>query len=123
MRGCARFVGAAIALAVAIASGSLGLSFIVLGKDLWVPGMIASGIAIVALVATGSLLRAGHRERIDIEGAEMQAAYDTHRWGRPAPTLRQFGYATVLGARIRNGMTKRQMSDSIDEAIAKRDGR
>lgn len=42
--------------------------------------------------------------------------FDDVKWGSPPPTRNQFAYGTLLGAQMRNGMTREQMSEAIEEA-------
>ena len=43
--------------------------------------------------------------------------YSDFRFGDPAPTRKQFGYARSLGVRIVDGMTKEEVSIAIDTAL------
>lgn len=45
--------------------------------------------------------------------------YEDYRWGNPAPTVRQFGYACSLGVPFRNGLTKGDLSRLLSEAEQK----
>lgn len=78
-----------------------------------------------ALLATGYKLsyarstNRNHRaKRLQSKGAVSIGAtlFDDIKWGTPPPTRNQFAYGTLLGVRMRDGMTKERMSEAIEEA-------
>lgn len=85
----------------------------------------AVGGAGVLGVAVGMKLAASNSGRRDSSGKPAQIAargpgtssrFDDFAWGKPRPSRNQFAYAMLLGVRARNGMTKHDMTDAIDEA-------
>lgn len=43
--------------------------------------------------------------------------YDEFKWGDPAPTTKQYGYARSLGVQLKHGMSRSDVSDAIDYAL------
>jgi hypothetical protein len=94
----------------------LGFVFCLLGSAaglvalaMWAGGAGILGAGSVGLLSL-LLLYAGLKRLRSIPPRK----YEAYRWGDPPPTTKQFGYAMHLGIRLRNGMTKWDVSRAID---------
>ncbi len=127
-----RFAGATIALVC----GVLTLVFVL--NDLAVGAVIFAPLALFGLYlahrrprprmkhqpAATPAPRRRQPEKRDSTRERMPTGlrYEQFRWGQPAPTPRQFGYACALGIPIVNGLTKDALAKLVNAAEDQRDG-
>ncbi|MBX3448204.1 MAG: hypothetical protein KF777_01520 [Planctomycetaceae bacterium] len=93
-----------IGWSIALVCGGLATFFLVSNERL-----LTIVFAVPAVFGLYLTLRRGPRSR----------KYEDYRWGKPAPTARQFGYACSLGIPLRNGLTKGDLSRLLSEAEQK----
>lgn len=118
-----RIVERLVRFLAGLAFALMGVVLIGVGIGLLVAEFAAAYSLIPFVLAAGALWfaqRLGKYDQAEKTRTPTGLHYEDFRFGDPLPTRKQFGYAMRLEVPIKNGMTKWDVSEAIDRALAKR---